>query len=103
MQGTDRFAAVKAVEHFIERLVADYGAELYVAFCWFSLLVIAWIIARNLRRRTQRRGTISAPIIIILPAASALWPPAFPPTKNPPFPDLPPTDEGDNEDTAFPT
>ncbi len=102
MQGSDQFAAVKSVEHFIERLIADYGVELYLAFYLLSLVVIAWIIARNVRRHGQRRGAVGAATnLIIVPTAFTVAPPALPSAKNPPFPDLPLSNEGDNEGTAF--
>src|SRR5438094_6261656 len=101
MQDFDQFAAVKSVEHFLERLIADYGVELYLGFYFLSLVVIAWIIARNLRRRDQRRGAADAPHIIIVPMAFTVLPPALPSPKNPPFPDPPLSDEGDNEGTGF--
>ena len=74
MPGHNQFAAVEAVEHFLERLIADYGLELYLAFSWLSFGVIAWIIARNLLRRHQRRGA-GGPSIIIVPTAFTLSPP----------------------------
>ena|SRR5205823_1891091 len=99
MQGYDQFAAVKAVEHFLERLVSDYGLELYLAFSWLSFGVIAWIIVRNLLRRDQRRSA-GGPSIIIVPTAFTGPPPVISSSGNPP--DLPPFAPGDNEGTAFP-
>ncbi len=101
MQNSDQFAVVKAVEHFIERLIADYGVELYLAFAWFSIVVVAWIVARNLRRRDRRRGAAVAPNIIVVPIAFTVSPPALPPAKNAPFPDFPLPEDGDHGDTAF--
>src|SRR5882762_8622617 len=101
MQGHNQFAAVEAVEHFLDRLIADYGVELYLAFAWFSLLVIAWIIVRNLLRRDRRRNAVgNATSIIIVPTAFTLSPPVKSWTVDPP--DLPPFARGDNESTAFP-
>ncbi len=102
MQSYDQFAAVKSVEHFLEHLIADYGVELYLAFYLISLVVIAWIIARNVRRRGLRRGAVGASTnLVIVPTAFVVAPPALTSAKHPPFPDLPPFDEGDDEGTAF--
>ena len=101
MQGYDQFAAVKAVEHLLERLISDYGLELYLAFSWLSFGVIAWIIVRNLLRRDRRRSAVgNATSIIILPTAFTVPPPVISSSGNPP--DLPPFAPGDNEGTAFP-
>src|SRR6266496_4120581 len=104
MQSYDQFAAVKSVEHFLEHLIADYGVELYLAFYFLSLVVIGWIIARNVRRHGHHRGPAGAPAkLIILPLAFLAAPPALRSERNPPLPDFPLYNEGDNEDTGFST
>ncbi len=99
MQAYDPFALQKAVEHFLERLVADYGAELYLALVFISLAVIAGIIARNLRHRDQHRGTLSAPSVLLVPLPAVTAVP--PPLTDPRVPDFPFPSPGDDEHTAF--
>ena len=95
MQGNDQFAAVKAVEHFLERLIADYGLELYMAFFYLSLLVLAWIFVRNLKRHYRMVG---ATHLGIVPPAFTVPPPVLSSVQH----GLPPSEEGDHDDRAFP-
>src|SRR6266508_1631255 len=48
-------ADVLAVTRFLDRLIADYGAELFVGFFYLSIIVLTWIILRAINHRQQEK------------------------------------------------
>lgn len=54
-QALNPHADVLIVTRFLDRMIADYGAELYVGFFYLSIIAIAWIIARAINRRQRER------------------------------------------------
>jgi hypothetical protein len=84
-------AVLNPVFNFMDALISDYGAYLYLVFVWLSLGAIAWVLGGGLRRRrSQGNSAMVIPGIITM----------RPPNQSPPpiiFTDVDPVQNDDNE------
>ena len=62
--------------HWLGDQIAEYGAELYLAFFVFSIVVISWILARSGRRSKGRSEVIVIPYWV--PGQRGGYPPSSP-------------------------
>jgi hypothetical protein len=60
------------VFRFREKIIAEWGVYLFLAFVWLSLILIAWIFSGGLRRKFPNQPRIRAVVgIVIQPQTTA--------------------------------
>ena len=54
------------VFQFLDKIIAEFGVYLFLAFVWLSVLVLAWVFSGGLRRKFPNQPHIRASIGIII-------------------------------------
>jgi hypothetical protein len=54
------------VFHFLDGIIEEWGVDLFLAFAWLSLLVLAWVFSGGLRRKFPNQPHVRAGIGIFI-------------------------------------